>query len=73
VFLTLVLGILALCILDFKLVTRSFEKLTEWIKRNPQAGMSLSVVIVAVFVVCTMPISYVIVTLAYTFAQVHDS
>lgn len=62
-----------LCLFDFKLVKSYFDKYIDWIKKYPQQGICLSVLLLTVSIVLTMPISYTIIMIGFTYAQVYNS
>lgn len=64
---------LVLCLFDFKLVKSYFDKYTDWIKKYPQQGISISILLLSLSIVLTMPISYSIIMIGFTYAQVYDS
>lgn len=59
---------LGLCVFDFKLVMNLFNKFTDWIKEHPTQGIGYSLAIMALSVVMTIPISYSVIMLGFTYA-----
>ena len=64
---------IGLCIFDYKLVMNLFKQFTDWIKFHPWLSIGYSIGILALSVVLTLPVSYSIIMLGYTYAQVFDS
>lgn len=62
-----------LCLFDYRLMKRYFDAYTVWIKANPQLGICYSILLLSLSIVLTVPISYSIVMIGYTYAQVYDS
>lgn len=72
-FFTLITGMIVLCLFDFKLVKGYFDQYTSWIKLNPQEGICYSILLVSFSIVMTIPITYSIIMIGYTYAQVYES
>lgn len=67
----IVLGLF--CIFDFQLILKLFNQFIEWVKLHPYQSISYSIYLLCVSIVFTLPISYTIVMLGYTYCQVFDS
>jgi uncharacterized membrane protein YdjX (TVP38/TMEM64 family) len=66
-------AMVVICLVDFKLVMRTFDQFTDWIKLHPQQSFFYSMMIFTFSIVFTIPISYSIIMLGYTYSQVFDS
>lgn len=66
----MLLVITIVCIVDFKLVITAFNKFIEWVKLHPYQSIGYSVYLLCFSVIFTIPISYSIVMLGYTYCQV---
>ena len=73
IFFVVLLGVGAFCILDFPQVMKLFNSFIAWIKVNPYQSIGYSVLILVFSVMWTIPISYTIIMLGYTYSQVFDS
>lgn len=72
-FFTLIVGITVLCIFDFKLVLKLFNTFIDWVKLHPYQSIGYSIYVLAFSVIFTIPISYTIMMLGYTYTQVFQS
>ena len=73
IFFVVLLAVAALCIFDFPQVMKMFNDFIAWIKVNPYQSIGYSVLILVFSVMWTIPISYTIIMLGYTYSQVFDS
>ena len=62
-----------ICIFDYHLVLTLFKAFTDWVKLHPYQSVGYSVYLIAFSVIFTIPISYTIVMLGYTYTQVFES
>lgn len=67
-FFMILASVLVICLLDFKLVIKLFNLFIEWIKVHPYQGISYSIALLAVSITFSMPISYTIIMLGYTYS-----
>lgn len=68
VFFAVLLTVAALCIFDFPQVMKLFNTFIAWIKVNPYQSIGYSVLILIFSVMWTIPISYTIIMLGYTYS-----
>jgi len=65
--------IIVVCMLDSKLVLKLFNEFIDWVKQHPYQSIYYTIYVITFSVVFTLPISYTIVMLAYTYSQVFNS
>ena len=68
IFSSLLLLIIVLCIYDHNNVINHFHKFTKWVKLHPYQSISYSIALLCFSVIFTIPISYTIVILGYTYS-----
>lgn len=73
IFFTVLAFLVGLCIFDFKMVLKEFNNFIEWVKIHPYQSIGYSIYLLCFSIVFTIPISYTIIMLGYTYAQVFDS
>ena len=72
-FFCVVVGIVAVCIMDMRMVMRYFNQFIDWAKIHPYYSIGYSILILCLSITFTIPISYTIIMLGYTYAQVFNS
>ena len=72
-FFAVIVAVAILCIFDFKLVIKMFKTFIDWVKMHPYQSIGYSIYVLAFSVVFTIPISYTIMMLGYTYTQVFNS
>merc|ERR1719506_1251251 len=65
--------IVVICIVDLKFVLSMFNMFISWAKLHPYFSIGYSILILCFSIVFTIPISYTIIMLGYTYAQVFES
>ena len=73
IFFTIVLAIAVLCLMDAKLVIKLFQDFIAWVKLHPYQSIGYSIYLICFSVIFSLPISYTIVMLSYTYASVFNS
>ena len=73
IFSIVLLIILVLCIYDHNLVIYHFHKYTLWAKFHPYLSISYSIALLCFSIIFTLPISYTVVILGYTYSQIFRS
>ena len=72
-FFSLLVAIIVICVFDFKLLMKTFDMFTDWVKQNPAMSIKYSFLVIFLSIVFTVPISYSVIMLGYTYSQVYDS
>jgi len=67
IFFIVIFGIAVLCIFDFQLVVKMFHQFIDWVKIHPYQSIGYSIYVLAFSVIFTIPISYTIMMLGYTY------
>jgi uncharacterized membrane protein YdjX (TVP38/TMEM64 family) len=65
--------IIVICLFDSKLVLKLFNEFISWVKLHPYQSIGYTIYVLTFSVVFTLPISYTIVMLSYTYSQVFNS
>lgn len=64
---------MVICLFDYKLVINMFNTFIAWVKNHPYQSIGYSIYLLCFSVVFTLPISYTIIMLGYTYSQVFQS
>ena len=73
IFITVVIALIILCIFDFPWVLAQTKKFTEFVVNHPGKAVGYSMMLLAVLVSMSIPVSYIMIALGFSYSKVYGS
>jgi hypothetical protein len=73
IFITVVVALILVCIFDFPWVLVQTKKFTEFVVNHPNKAVGYAILLLAVLVSMSIPVSYIMIALGFAYSKVYGS